>query len=408
LGTVLGPPGKSRDGPLAGWTGTADLADQLRRAIDTFPDAATVPFEWIALLAGLYVVALYPAGWWAVDRVRRMTGKEPVAFAWLLLPASVAVFTAAAVFMASSRHPGEWRQSRCDLLDLDAAGGGVRGVSFAGTWSPENRLLDRSILPRAGVVDAASPSAAVSWFAAAGGGLGATDASSPHPSLAAADYGFGGSLDRLEGVPIAAFSSRLFEGTWYAEHSSLGRGVAGRLERDAQGTLRGRLESRLPYPLEGCVLVHAGWLYDVGTFEAARPFDPAAGRGPRSLAGSLTRRGTDQERDRAIRYDSTTRDAARILEVAGLHAAAGGPGYTSLEGGRLARLDLSSLLATNRAILIGSGPAATAWLDGAAQLDGAAEVDVSNDRMRDRPVSVWRIVIPIGVEIGGDGTEATR
>ncbi len=402
LGTVLGPPGKPRDGPLAGWTGTADLADQLRRAIDTFPGASPVPFEWIAVLAGLYVVTLYPAGWWAVDRLKRRSGRDPVAFAWLLLPASVAAFTVAAVCMARSRHPGEWRQSRCDLLDLDAADGGTRAFSFSGTWSPENRLLERSIRPQSDVVDAVSPSAAVSWFAAAGGGLGATDSTSPHPSLAAADYAFGGSLGCLERVPVAAFSSRLFEATWHAARSSLGRGVAGRLDRDAQGTIRGRLESRLPFALKDCLLAHAGWLYDVGDFAAGRPFDPAAGRGPRSLAGSLTRRGSDRERDRAIRYDASSRDASRILEVAGLHGAAGGPGYTSLEGGRIARLDLSSLLATNRAILIGNGPAATAWLD------EAAEIPVVNDRTHGSSVSVWRIVIPLGVDIGGEAAETSR
>jgi len=97
----------------------------------------------------------------------------------------------------------------------------------------------------------------------------------------------------------------------------------------------------------------------VGRMEPGDIFDTEAGRGPRSLAAALTRRAAVKDRDRAERWDATSADVGRILELAGLHAAAGGPGYTGLDAGRLGRLDLSPLVAGDRAVLVGTAPAGT-------------------------------------------------
>jgi hypothetical protein len=81
--------------------------------------------------------------------------------------------------------------------------------------------------------------------------------------------------------------------------------------------------------------------------------------------------------------------------VAGFHAAAGGLGYTTVEPGRLRRLDLSPLLAVDRAIVVGRAPPGvrgTTW-----------EISLNRDRME--PVSLApqaadsgtlvRIVVPL-------------
>ena len=116
----------------------------------------------------------------------------------------------------------------------------------------------------------------------------ATDAPVAHPSLATISYGYDDSLAALEGVPIAASSSRLFEAEWVATLAAAP--VTSRLVRETQGTLRGSCAHHLPFALDGCVFVHGGWLYEVGRLEPDAAFDPSAGRGPRSLAATLTRR----------------------------------------------------------------------------------------------------------------------
>jgi hypothetical protein len=365
--------------------GAIDLAGQLRAAIDRFPGVAPVPFELIAGLGLLYVACLYPLDWWLTSR-----GGRP-ALAWLSLPVIVALFSGLAWGAGRRWKAAEWQSSLAGIVDVDAVSGLMRGRSWAGTWSPANALLDVAASSAADV-GGAGTDVAVSWSAAAGRGLGGTDAPAPHPALGARDYAYADGLAGLTGVPIAADSSRLFEAAWAArtEERDAQAMIQAALVRDAQAALRGSIESRLPFALEDCVLVHAGWLYDVGRLEPGGRFEPAAGRGPRSLAGALTRRVAAKDRDVAERWDATAADVARILEIAGLYRAAGGSAYTGLEAGRLARLDLSPVLDTGRAVLVGRGPAGTDWRGRAA-----AGQDSTSDLAPAAQTAVWRFVLPL-------------
>lgn len=362
---------------------TLDLAGQLRAAIDRFPGVAAVPFEIIAALGLCYVAALYPLDWWLTAK----TGRPGLA--WLSLPVLVAVFTGLA-WETARRWKGEvWQSSAAGMVDVDLVGGLVRGTSWAGGWSPDNATLSIAASGEGGL-PANDADVAVSWCAASGRGLGGTDAPAPHPALGAADYSSGATLATLARVPIAADSSRLFEADWTARLPAGEAPVGAWLDRDAQAALRGFVESRLPFPLDDCVLVHAGWLYDVGRLAPGGRFEPAASRGPRSLAGALTRRAAMKDRDVSERWDTASTDVPRILEIAGFHAAAGGSGYTAVEAGRLARLDLSPLLDTGRAVLVGRGPPGTAWMIDAVSAAGAPAPVPAADH-----TAVWRFVLPL-------------
>lgn len=366
-------------------TDALDLAGQLRLAIDRFPGVSAIPFELIAAIGLLYVACLYPLDWWLVSRVGRPW------LSWLSLPFFVAAFSGLAWAAADLWKGQDWQSSRAFVTDIDTTTGLARGFSWAGIWSPVNATIDVSAAPGGMVGAVSGHDIAVSWYGASGRGLGGPDAPSAHPSLAAASYRYGAGLDALEGVAIAAASSRLFEAEWTTEWAGEPP-VAATLEREAQGTLRGTIESGLPFALEDCVLVHAGWLYDVGRLEPGATFDPAAGRGPRSLAGALTRRSAVKDRDVPLRWDVAGHDLGRILEVAGFHAAAGGSSYTSLESGRLGRLDLSALVALDRAVLVGRGPAGTQWRERRADEDAPG----APPQAPGQEGGLWRIVLPIG------------
>lgn len=380
-----------------------DLAGQLRKALDHFPGVRAVPFEVIAGLGLLYVCCLYPLDWFLVSRL----AVRPW-LSWLTLPLLVATFTGLAVATAQAWKGTAWSSSRADLVDIDAVGGSARGFSFDGIWSPRNARLD---LAAAVARDRAE--VALSWFAPAGRGIGGTDAAVSHPSLAAGAYRYAGSLSELEQVPIAASSSRLFEASWTAAapggpETSESQPVISGLILEGQGTLRGWLESRLGFPLEDCRLLHAGWLYDVGRLDPGGRFEPAAGRGPRSLAGAITRRSASRDRDVSTGWDPGSTDVERILEVAGFHVAAGGSGYTGLEAGRLARLDLSPLLELGRAVLVGRGPPATLWTEAHRPIEpgimatteeslsqtGSQTAEPAPDS-RGPATALWRIVLPL-------------
>ena len=93
-----------------------------------------------------------------------------------------------------------------------------------------------------------------------------------------------------------------------------------------------------------------------------------------------------------LRWDAEDRDIDRILEVAGFHAAAGGSSYTGSEAGRLGRLDLSPLLVLDRAVLVGRGPAGSAWQERHLQPDGSA---LASPLPASPNSGVWRIVLPL-------------
>ena len=134
-------------------------------------------------------------------------------------------------------------------------------------------------------------------------------------------------------------------------------------------------------------------IYEVGTLASGQTFTPGVDRGPRSLAGAVTRRTLNTEREIVLRWDLAERDPFRILEIAGFHAAAGGSGYTSLESGRLARLDLSPLLPLDRAVLVGRGPSLVDWEYRPRSLtddDLSSEVPPQTGQP-----ALWRIVIPL-------------
>jgi hypothetical protein len=331
-------------------TRDADLAGQLRTAVERFPAAplTPVPFELVTAIGLLYVLCLYPLDWWLVSRA---AGRPWVA--WLTQAALVAAFTGLAWGVHAARRPataGPLATSVSEVVDIDAAGGTVRGRGWAAIHADANDRLGVAL-----AIEPPDADVAVSWWGDAGRGFAAVDAAMPHPALAAADYAYADALAALVGVPIAAASTRLFEADWQAAREPAAT-VTADLAVGPQDTLRGTVAHHLPFALEDCRLVHAGWLYDVGRLEPGQRYDTAAGRGPRSLAAALTRRAAAKERDVAARWNPAEADAERILEVAGFHVAAGGETYTLVPGGRLARLDLSGAAGLDRAVLVGFAP----------------------------------------------------
>ena len=360
LAAALG--GRSRGGldqRSSEQAGMPDMAGQLHAALDTFPAAATsadqatagrkvspVPFEVIAGLGLLYVLCLYPLDWWFVSKQGRPW------IAWLTLPILAAGFTAAAWGLKGQWGGGREAIARtADVIDVDAGSGHIRGMSWLAVLSPVNDRLDVAVEGATGTA-CADRQAAVTWWGVAGRGFGGLDAAVGHPSLAAADYGYGGSLAALDDVPIAAAASRLFEAEWSGCADM--PVVTSSLALTSQATLAGAVSHHLPFPIENCRLLHAGWLYDVGTLRPGDRYDTATGRGPRSLASALTRRAAAKDRETALTWDPTNADVARIIEVAAFQGAAGGTAYTGLDAGRLGRLDLSPLLAVDRAVLVGT------------------------------------------------------
>ena len=362
--------------------GGLDLAGQLRLAIDNFIGVSVIPFELIALIGLLYVCAIYPLDWWIARRSERFRWVT-----WLALPLIVLGFTGI-TWSTSQRFKADgWQIHTAGLFDIDQATQTCRARSFAGIWASDNGHFDLSVSPVEDTIKDDLRSV-VSWFAAAGRNIGGPDALSPHASLAGTPYEYGPAASELQDISIAAASSQLFEANWIGRLPT--HPMQSTLSRTGQGTLRGTLTSQLQIPLQDCVLMHAGWLYDVGTLHPGETFDLDAGRGPKSLGAVLTKKRAVKDRNVSARWKSDDRDILRILEVAGMHRATGGSEYTGLQLGRLEHIDMTHLLVLDRIILVGKGPPATKWIP---QKKAASEdqgfADAGN-------TTLWRIVLEVG------------
>lgn len=361
--------------------GGLDLAGQLRLAIDHFIGVSVIPFELIALISLLYVGAIYPLDWWIARRSERLRWVT-----WLALPLIVLGFTGI-TWSTSKRFKADgWQIHTAGLFDIDQATKTCRASSFAGIWASDNGHFALSVSPAKDTSKDDIRSVA-SWFAAAGRNIGGPDALSPHTSLAGTPYEYGPAASELQDIPIAAASSQLFEAKWFGRLAT--HPIQSTLSRTGQGTLRGTLTSQLQTPLQDCVLMHAGWLYDVGTLHPGKTFDLDAGRGPKSLGAVLTKKRAVKDRNVSARWKSDDRDIIRILEVAGMHRATGGSEYTGLQSGRLEHIDMTHLLVLNRIILIGKGPPATKWIpQKKAEPKDKGFKDAGN-------TTLWRIVLEV-------------
>jgi hypothetical protein len=373
-GDSEGRAGEARRGGL-------DLAGQLRLAVDNYQSVSVIPFELIALIGMLYVAALFPLDWWIARRSERFRW-----ITWLTLPLIVLAFTGITWSTTHQFKSDGWQIHTAGVFDIDEATQTCRSTSFAGIWASNNGRFNLSANPTQDTSKEDSRSV-VSWFAASGRNIGGPDALTPHPSLAGAPYAYGSSAARLQNISIAAASSQLFEANSTSRLPTVS--IQSTLSRTGQGTLRGTITNQLHVSLNDCVLMHAGWLYDIGTLRPGDTFDLEAGKGPRSLGAFLTKKRAVKDRNVSARWKSDDQDISRILEVAGMHRATGGSEYTGLQSGRLKHIDMTHLLALDRIILMGMGPSATKWLPQKPSESGLKHFKDAGD------TTLWRIVLEL-------------
>ncbi len=373
-GDSEGRAGEARRGGL-------DLAGQLRLAVDNYLSVSVIPFELIALIGMLYVAALFPLDWWIAQRSERFRW-----ITWLTLPLIVLAFSGITWSTTQQFKSDGWQIHTAGIFDIDEATQTCRSTSFAGIWASNNGRFNLSANP-AQDTPREDFRSVVSWFAASGRNIGGPDALTPHPSLAGAPYEYGSSAAGLQDISIAAASSQLFEANSTSRLPTVS--IQSTLSRTGQGTLRGTITNQLHVSLDDCVLMHAGWLYDIGTLRPGDTFDLEAGKGPRSLGAFLTKKRAVKDRNVSARWKSDDRDISRILEVAGMHRATGGSEYTGLQPGRLEHIDMTHLLALDRIILMGKGPSATKWLPQKPSESGLKHFKDAGD------TTLWRIVLEL-------------
>ncbi|HTM55122.1 MAG TPA: hypothetical protein VL175_13895 [Pirellulales bacterium] len=339
--------------------GFDDLAGQLRGALDQFGGVQLVPFWLVALLITAYIACIGPLDYLLVKRVfGRMEST------WVTFAVTVLVFAGGAYALAVSLKGTEIRVNRVEIVDHDSESQVVRGTDFATVFSPDVTAFDFAFIrphdgeqSQPGVRDPSSSAPRnmlISWQGLSGAGFGGMDATTTPVRLFDRPYDFSPNLDALESVPIAKWSTKALVGRWWAQHAS---GVQAQLRETTR--LQGTIANNDRAPLENCVLFYERWAYLLPTLQPGRTLDMGS-VDPQRVETYLRHVTVQGDRNVSTPYNRASFDVGRIVEIMSAHELAGGEKYTGLSHRDLAFLDLSRLVNTGAAVLIGRSPTATA------------------------------------------------
>lgn len=379
--------------------GYVDLSGQLRSALDQFSDVSRVPFYVVATLIVVYLVLIGPVDYFLLRKLTRR-----MQWTWVTFPGIVLAVSLVAYCLAYGLKGDRVRVNQVDLIDVDAATGFVRGTSWANVFSPQTRPFHLSLRPSLpgglrgdglsaeGLDSAEDPQVLFSWHGSPGKALGAMDPRTSNLVPWLERYDFSPRLDAMQGVPVQIWSTRSFAARFYGNSDV-------RLEAELSDdglSLSGRITSRLGFPLSRCILAYDRYAYELGTLESGvdspSRIDGSVKRS--ELKTVLTERKLKLGGEKGDSYLEATEyrrfsvEIPYILRAMMFYRAAGGRRYTGLSNGYQSFVDLSSLLDTDRAILVGLAPDGRR---GAEMLDDGRPM---ND-MEDRHVTIYRFVFPV-------------
>lgn len=371
--------------------GFADMAGQLRSALDDFRGVRLVPFWLVVAMVIVYLAALGPGDYFFLRRF-----VQHMQWTWVTFPAIILAFSAAAWWLGGWLSAEHVLVNQADVVDVDVQTGRLRGAAWANVFSPQTDLFDFSFRPKSLRGPAlAGATTLIGWLGLPGGGLGGMDPKTADAGAWNTRYDFAPQLDRLVGVPIQVRSTKSLTARWTAPADAYPKAQLHDEDRLPVGTIT----NSLPVALTECLLAYGTWAYELGTLEPGETVQVGPMLRRRELRSLLTGRRMFFDKEQADKfheevtpYDPASTDLAYILRAMMFFEMAGGRRYTGLLNRYQEFVDLSDLLKTDRAILVATAVGADGTERPGAELlrDGR----LLNDP-RNRHKTVYRFVFPV-------------
>jgi len=361
--------------------GVTDLFSQMYYAQEEFPSVYRISIWGVMGLIALYVVLIGPLDYLLVHRVL----KRPE-ITWYTFPALVLLAVGLSIWGAQRANGGKLQMNQLDVIDVDVESQLLRGRSWLTLYSPETRRYQATIHPQTpqwGGSQAATIDTRplVTWSAVPEDAIGGLYRPGG-VQLSQRKYRYEVEGSAFENLPISIWSTKTVTGHW--QHAQEGL-LEVDLSSPGVGRLSGTLRSRLPVPLEDCVLAFGNRVYfptqrrrggervsslaPFSTWEVGRMGEQ------RELRGYLTKvytktiehqnkPGSDILMQQTP-YDPLSQDRTEIVQMMTFHQAAGGESYTGLHHDLLRNFDLSRQLRLGRAVLFAriDSAAAKAMID---------------------------------------------
>jgi hypothetical protein len=334
----------------------------------------------VFFLALCYAAAIYP-----LEFVIARWLRPRFEAAWIVLPLVLVGGAGGIWFLAVGWKGDDVLVNKVDLVDVDLASGTVRGQTWLSLYSPRVDSYDLSVA-RTGRGAAFTGATQLSWLGLPGTGLGGMNSPMAGAEQFERGYTFG-QHGSLQGVPMAAWSSKAFEATWQASVAT--SAVELGLDRQPVGVVR----TDTGVALRDCVLFYEGWSYQIGTLAAGDRVDLGRNQRVLTVSSFLTGRRKSGEKEKATPYAPDGTDLRQIVRAILFHDAAGARQYTSLANRLYHRLDMTGQLRLGRAVLMATGPPATC-------VDVAAAW--SDDFQLEQKLAFYRFVIPVDRSVANE------
>lgn len=378
-------------GSGAGHLGFTDIVGQLFAPMEQFSKVQFVPFTAIAVLIGLYILCIGPLDYFLL---RKLFGRMEMT--WITFPLFSLLFCGLAVGISLWSRPHAIQANQLEIVDIDANDGSCRGFVWTNFYSPTGETRDVRLLDTNSLSLNVKQSM-ISWHGLPGNGLGGMNGGSA-ATVAVPEYTQLVELNpvasQLKSFPIPVSSSRAVFSSWRAEMPSQIR--SNLTFRKKTDEIIGSFKNPLNCELINCRLYHGNWAYVLeGPLASGDVIDIATETNSKRIQAILNRKQIDTEdknRTYATRWELTEMNVGRIAEMMMFYTAAGGRSYTGLSHNYQARTDLSNLLTSQRAILIGELKGQVSLLDTSAA-DPAA-----SDPEYDQVTTFVRIVLPVNAE----------
>ena len=395
-------------------SGVSDLATQLQGAQENFIGSSRIHYWGVMGLILVYIVVLGPLDYLIVHRWL----KRPH-LTWVTFPLVVVLATLGSIWAAGSQNGNQLQVNQFTLIDIDAVSGSERGWSWCTLLSPMTRRYAVNV----------KPVPVSSWTSGASGNQKSNSRSESASSAIAPEthlqwvgvpentvgglYRSGGlnSTGRsyhvgdgatISDLPVQQWSTKTVVAEWTSQESSL---AESKLESTGPGRLRGTVVHKLPVVLDDCLLIHGGRAYFSNRSRRLAPeqeWEPTGRQAQqRDLRSYLT--GTEASRQRGRNdekfdeivvkskpYDPSSFDRFDLLRMLSFHQAAGGKAYTGLDHAQLSQLELTDLMDSGRAVLIGRivTPANANVQPAVVSIDGETSVPGTRE-------TFVRIVLPV-------------
>ena len=368
--------------------GYDDLAGQLRAALDQFEEQGVwfIPFELLFLCGIVYLLLIAPGDYLFLKRLR---GKMELT--WISFPLIVILCSLAVYIAARTTKGDQLLINQAEVVDIDTLTGQVRGACWFSLFSPQTQRFDLSAacrLPIRRIADSdqqvphsdLDSEVVFSWMGLPGTGLGGMESPLVAP-LFERGYRYGSRLSSLEQVPLSIWSTKCFSIRYSGSVSKAMDATLSEKNAGDDALLEGSITSRLEYPLRNCVLLHNGWAYPLGTLEPNQTHPIDRDQSVRTIRNYLARLGPMEMESETERYQ-----ISRIFERVLLYRTSGGSATIPLENNYLHVLDMSHLLESREAVLMGQVDQSSFKIDN----QGQALTDAQSLRG-----AIYRFVLPV-------------